>query len=91
MAEFSQFLPEATAYTTSLSLVPPLSKKPVQGSATGKGSKGTRKASQSGTNSSGGHAKKPKNSAKDVLAEAGKHANYAELALFDNVCSVCGG
>jgi len=28
---------------------------------------------------------KPKSSAKDVLAEAGKHTNYAELALFDKV------
>jgi len=31
------------------------------------------------------HLQKPKSSAKDVLAEAGKHTNYAELALFDKV------
>jgi len=27
-----------------------------------------------------------KNSTKDILAEAGKHSNYAEQALFDKVC-----
>ena len=54
------------------------------------GSKGSRpahsrKSSQSGNNSLA-PGKKPKSSAKDVLAEAGKHTNYAELALFDKVC-----
>ena len=43
------------------------------------------KHTQSGSTSSGGGGKKPKSSAKDVLAEAAKHTNYAEVALFDKV------
>ena len=43
LSEFSQFLPEATAYTASLNLGAPISKKPVQSSGLGKSSKGTRK------------------------------------------------
>lgn len=43
LSEFSQFLPEATAYTASLNLGAPISKKPVQTSGLGKSSKGTRK------------------------------------------------
>ena len=43
----------------------------------------SRKSSQS--SSAGLPSKKSKNSAKDVLAEAGKHSNYVEVALFDKV------
>ncbi len=43
LAEFSQFFPEATAYSASLSLLPPVTKKQPPGANAGKGSKGTRK------------------------------------------------
>ena len=43
LAEFSQFLPEATAYTASLALPLPVSKKQPQGAGAGKSSKSTRK------------------------------------------------
>lgn len=50
----------------------------------GKGGKAhSRKSSQS--SSVGPPGKKSKNSAKDVLTEAGKHGNYVEVALFDKV------
>ena len=47
----------------------------------------SRRSSQSGTGNNSGAppTKKPKSSAKDVLAEAGKHSNYTEMALFDKV------
>lgn len=51
---------------------------------TGKSSKSHgRKSSQSGLSCPPG--KRSKSSAKDVLAEAGRHGNYVELALFDKV------
>jgi len=31
------------------------------------------------------YQQRSKNSTKDILAEAGKHSNYAEQALFDKV------
>ena len=51
----------------------------------------SRKSSQSGTGNNSGAppTKKPKSSAKDVLAEAGKHSNYTEMALFDKVIHMC--
>ena len=88
LSEFGQFLPDATAQLSALPLGPPPLKKQALSTSASKNSKPAhgRKGSQSGANSSGGPTKKPKSSAKDVLAEAGKHTNYAELALFDKVC-----
>ena len=88
LAEFGQFLPDATSVQVVNSIGPPPSKKPALSSNSTKSAKPahSRKTSQSGLNSSGNsQSKKPKSSAKDVLAEAGKHTNYVELALFDKV------
>ena len=55
----------------------------------GKSKSHSRKSSQSGSgNNNGPPSKKLKSSAKDVLAEAGKHGNYTEMALFDKVSSI---
>ncbi|XP_064388294.1 paired amphipathic helix protein Sin3a-like isoform X2 [Halichondria panicea] len=88
LSEFGQFLPDATASFGASFMGPPPTKKPaLSSSGGGKGSKPvhSRKASQSGSTSSGGGGKKPKSSAKDVLAEAAKHTNYTEVALFDKI------
>lgn len=88
LAEFGQFLPDATSVQVVNSIGPPPTKKPALSSNSTKSTKPPhgRKSSQSSVNSSmNSQGKKPKSSAKDVLAEAGKHTNYVELALFDKV------
>ena len=55
----------------------------------GKNKSHSRKSSQSGSgNNNGQPSKKLKSSAEDVLAEAGKHGNYTEMALSDKVSSI---
>jgi paired amphipathic helix protein Sin3a len=80
LKEFGQFLPDATS---QFSLIPPPTKK--QAVSAGTKSKPARKTSQSGVSAGGGQGKKAKSSAKDALAEAGKHTNYSELALFEKI------
>ena len=88
LAEFGQFLPDATSVQVVNSIGPPPTKKPPLSSNSTKSTKPAhgRKSSQSSVNSGlNSQGKKPKSSAKDVLAEAGKHTNYVELAIFDKV------
>ncbi|XP_019864517.1 PREDICTED: paired amphipathic helix protein Sin3a [Amphimedon queenslandica] len=85
LSEFGQFLPDATSSHSLLGFAGPLA---LAASATKKqsgksGKAHSRKSSQS--SSAGLPSKKSKNSAKDVLAEAGKHGNYVEVALFDKI------
>ena len=55
-------------------------------SLVGKSKSHSRKSSQSSSsNNNGPPSKRIKNSTKDVLAEAGKHSSYSEMALFDKV------
>ena len=57
----------------------------------GKSKSHSRKSSQSGSGiriNNGSPSKRLKSSAKDVLAEARKHGNYTEMALFDKVSSI---
>lgn len=51
----------------------------------GKSKSHSRKSSQSSSNNNGPPSKRMKSNSKDVLAEAGKHGGYSELALFDKV------
>lgn len=99
LSEFGQFLPDATGANPVFSqLVSGSTPAKKQSLGSGGGSKGSkplhgRRSSQSSSSSQnqvkvgqgGGREQRPKNSAKDILAEAGKHTNYAELALFDKI------
>ncbi|KAL5469519.1 hypothetical protein EMCRGX_G030782 [Ephydatia muelleri] len=95
LSEFGQFLPDATGANPLVSGSTPAKKQSLGTGTASKGSKPLhgRRSSQSSSSSQnqgkigqgGGREQRPKNSAKDILAEAGKHTNYAELALFDKI------